>query len=99
MSGSRETRYPGKLSKRFSPPADTVAHPAGTSLLDTGVAQKKEFGERLLLLCEYYGVDIESHELWYDLAVALANNHVPGFVSVRSGRGISAGVSICPGRF
>ena len=31
------------------------------------------------------GVDIESHELWYDLAVALANNHVPGFQMEKRG--------------
>lgn len=77
MLKQKPYEYQGILARPM-PPLERVNALAPSSDFDRAKAQA-EYQKRLEALIEDCGVQADSHEKWVDLALVLAERHVPGF--------------------
>ena len=72
---ARDKKYTGKLTERLKTPSPSgLGHADGRTR-----ARHREEHEKLLLLLKHFGIEKPPPDCWYDLALALARAHVPGF--------------------
>lgn len=73
-------KYRGKLAEPLHPGLIELANCGGFSeWVKSSPRIRKELVSRMSLLLEHYQVDPESPTCWYELALALAQDHVRGF--------------------
>lgn len=72
--------YDGELSKPLEP--TSIGFGAKRSSARNRAQLEKSYLEKhkkLLLLCDFFGIDTSNPHAWYLLSAALAEKHVPGF--------------------